>query len=249
MALQVKKEYPPLVPKILEGAGPFAFIGDIHGCFDELVDLVYLVKTIHGEDTHIISMGDVCDRGPDVHSCFAFLREIGADMIIGNHDEKMLRWWKGNAVKIRDSQQVSIDNMKDEDFRFIEKACPFVRIPFHKVLAVHGGFFPNIPPENQDLKQIIRLREVHPSTYRMLSRPDSTVGRFWAEVWPGPEKVIFGHAWDKQIQVFPHAFGVDTGCVYGHRLTAAVLTHRSAPAIQFHQVNARKTYWADTRME
>lgn len=240
--------YPPLVPKILQGAGPFAFIGDIHGCFDELVDLVSLVRTIHGEDTHIISLGDVCDRGPDIHSCFAFLQEIKADMIIGNHDEKMLRWWKGNQVKIGESQQVSVDNMKSEDFKFIEKSWPFMRIPFYNALAVHGGFFPYIPPEKQNLKQIIRLRDIEASNSRMYSLNEQG-GRFWAQVWPGPETVIFGHAWSKQVQQFPYAYGIDTGCVYGHRLTALVLTNRTEPRIQIHQVNARKTYWNDTRNE
>ena len=245
MALQTKKEYAPLVPLVLEGSGPFCLIGDVHGCVDELQDLLALVEQVHGPDVTFISLGDICDRGPDVHGCFDLLRSVGSHMVIGNHDEKLGRWHKGNAVKMGAGQLASTDSMQEEDFAFIEKAHPFVRLPHYNVIGVHGGFFPYVPPEKQNLKQIIRLRDISGS--KMFHLGDEG-GTFWADLWKGPETVIFGHAWAKQVRRFPHAIGIDTGLVYGNYLSAAILTPESTE-IEVLQIKARKTYWDDSHGE
>lgn len=234
-------------PSILPPTEPIniALIGDIHGCLHEFQTLV--AKIIHDvgcqEDEIVwMSLGDICDRGPDVHGCFEFLRSIGGVMVCGNHDDKMLRWKAGNKVKIRPSQEVSIASMKQEDFETIAQAPSFFRIPFYNAIAVHGGFLPAFAPGEQEHKQVIRIRHVSADGRKMISMDkESGETPFWAEKWEGPEHVYFGHAWNETAQLFPNATGLDTGCVYGNTLSAVLLTPGMAPYI--YQVPAREAYW------
>src|ERR1700732_4141622 len=126
----------------LEGTGPFTFIGDIHGCADELSDLIDLVKNKF-PSTQIISLGDVCDRGPNVHGCIQLLKGCSAKIVMGNHDDKILRFREGRPVKIRLGQQKSLDSMVEEDFTWLkDNAIPIIRCPDLNIAAIHGGVFP-----------------------------------------------------------------------------------------------------------
>lgn len=251
------KIHPPLVGATLEGPGPFALIGDIHGCFDELAELIGTIRMAYDADVQFISLGDVCDRGPKVSDCFKILRNEKAVIIQGNHDEKLLRYRKGNKVRIGPGQEVSIKSLKDEDYLDIAKMVPFVRLPYFNVVGVHGGFMPGTAIEMQDPKQIIRLRYIDPVEKRMftLAEGDGDKGSFWAENWVGPEHVYFGHAWAKEIQHFPHATGLDTGCVYGNKLSAVVLSSIDGTDGKWtmkqdtYQIPAKKVYWEDRHGE
>lgn len=239
--------FPELVPLVLEGPGPFCLIGDIHGCNDELRDLIDYVLWRY-PTVKFISLGDVCDRGPDVSDCFKALREWDSEIVLGNHDEKLLRWAKGSKVQIGPGQQISLQSMSPQDFEDLKRMHPFIRLPFYKAIAVHGGFHAHIPPEKQDLKQIIRLRYIQPMTTKMytLAAGEGDQGVFWAEAWKGPEHVYFGHAWAEKVQRFPMATGLDTGCVYGNMLTGLVLHSEGETLVQ---IPAKKVYWADKHGE
>jgi hypothetical protein len=81
-------------------------------------------------------------------------------------------------------------------------------------------------------------------------RPDGTGSRapndgvLWGSLWPGPETVVFGHHARAGLQEHPFAIGLDTGCVYGGRLTAYLLPER-----RFVSVPARRAYVANDREE
>jgi hypothetical protein len=74
--------------------------------------------------------------------------------------------------------------------------------------------------------------------------PDGTVtSKFfnnwpWARLWDGPQTVFFGHDADRGLQQYEHAIGLDTGCVYGGKLTACILPER-----RLVSVNAKKEYF------
>jgi hypothetical protein len=86
--------------------------------------------------------------------------------------------------------------------------------------VVHGGLLPGVPLAAQPRKYLLNLRSLTPD-----GQPSTRVkdGVPWASCWTGPEHVIFGHDAVRGLQRHLHATGLDTGCVYGRRLTALVL--------------------------
>ncbi len=92
------------------------------------------------------------------------------------------------------------------------------------VVIVHAGLIPNLPIEENDIPTMVVLRELDAKTP-------------WAQVWEGPELVIFGHDAKRGLQLERHAIGLDTGCVYGNQLTGLILPSRTmvqVPALKPH---------------
>ncbi len=73
----------------------FIFIGDIHGCIDEFQELVRLVD-VRPED-RVCCLGDFMDKGPDPAGCVRFARESGFLSVLGNHEDKHLKWRRNEA--------------------------------------------------------------------------------------------------------------------------------------------------------
>lgn len=92
------------------------------------------------------------------------------------------------------------------------------------VVILHGGADPALPLTAQSRKTILTARNVLKGGGIVDEKEfDPSVGVPWASLWPGPEHVVFGHDSRKRLQRWPHATGIDTGCVYGGNLTALVL--------------------------
>lgn len=234
--------------RIVEGSGTFGFVGDIHGCYDELVELDAKVRADHPDIT-MVTLGDLVDRGPKVHEVVKFCRENNYLMVLGNHDEKMVRYFKGNAVKMQPHHQASADVLTEEDVQYFKDAALFIRFPHYKLIAVHGGFWPHKPPEYQNPKHMIRLNSINMDEKKLVKLEDVTPETtHWSEYWQGPEQVIYGHtAYDGEVHISKNAMamGIDTGCVYGGKLTAAVAYTDSQgnKEIDLYQVDAKKAYW------
>ena len=94
------------------------------------------------------------------------------------------------------------------------------------VVIVHAGLRPELPIEANDIPTMVVLREL-----------DDAKPTPWAQVWEGPELVIFGHDAKRGLQLERHAIGLDTGCVYGNQLTGLILPSRTlvqVPALKPH---------------
>ena len=102
-------------------------------------------------------------------------------------------------------------------------------------MVVHGGVVPGVPIEKQEREHFLTLRSI-----REDGTPSKKIeGRPWAAVWKGPERIVFGHDAVRGLQQEPMATGLDTGCVYGGKLTALLLPERKLVS-----VSARKSYVA-----
>lgn len=204
-------------------------IGDVHGCIDELRALLRACAAQPSD--RVVLVGDLVAKGPDSQAVVQFARESGLLAVRGNHDEHVLRAREAVA-QLKPWHREVVQTLREEDWAYLG-ALPFwLRLP-EGVVAVHGGLVPGVALEAQrpeDLVSMRSLREDGRATRRIEGVP-------WASVWQGPEHVVFGHDAIRGLQLYPHATGLDTGCVYGRELTALILPER-----RLVSVPARRAY-------
>lgn len=180
-------------------------VGDIHGCLEEFEELLKVIQ-YNKETMRLILLGDLMDRGPYPAGVVRRVREMGVECIMGNHEEKHLRWHK-HEKKLQETgkpnpmrrmapeAREANEALSDQDWTWL-KALPLKLHITKDWWALHGGCEPRYSLEHQDPKQIIRCRYVNEAGVAQalnhdLSRPEGTV--YWAEKWQGPESIIYGH--------------------------------------------------------
>lgn len=208
-------------------------VGDVHGCLEELGALMTAVG--RGEGDRVILVGDLVAKGPDSQGVVQWARESGAEAVLGNHDDHVLRALAGDASVKRHHQEVA-RSLAPADAEWLRSRPLWIRFgeaPVRAHLVVHGGVVPGVALEDQRREHLLNLRSIDPE-----GRPSKRLdGTPWAALWPGPERVVFGHDAIRGLQRHPFALGLDTGCVYGRALTALVL-----PADDLVSVPARRAY-------
>jgi len=203
-------------------------IGDVHGCLEELDALLQLSGLRPGEQ--LVLLGDMLAKGPDGVGVLRRMREWKARAVRGNHDNHLLRYRR--APERFPKLQALAQTLKEEDWQLLERLPLWLRIDEAHV-AVHAGFLPGIPLEQQNPEWMMTLRSIGSQG------PTSGLeGTPWAALWQGPLHVFFGHDARRKLQRHPWATGLDTGCVYGGALTGCLL-----PEGRLLQVPARQR-WA-----
>jgi diadenosine tetraphosphatase ApaH/serine/threonine PP2A family protein phosphatase len=211
------------------------FIGDVHGCAEELDALLAECGWRPGE--RVVLVGDLVAKGPDSAGVVRRAREHGFLAVRGNHDEHVLRWHFGRSPfgkKLKPEHQQVLETLAPGDWPWLDALPLYLRFPELNVLAVHAGLVPGVPLEAQRPEDLTNLRSIAED-----GTPSKKVegGAPWASCWKGPELVIFGHDALRGLQRHPHAIGLDSGCVYGGRLTAYVM-----PEGRLVSVPARRMY-------
>jgi hypothetical protein len=148
--------------------------------------------------------------------------------VLGNHELRFLRYWHdGQPPKdAKGSDKRALKEMGDryDDYmRFIASWPHYLDLP--EALVVHGGLRPGIPLGRQDIDDLTDIR--------MVGNPP----RPWWESYKGPKPAVFGHWVMREPILTEHAIGLDTGCVYGGKLSAVILPERRVV-----QVKARRAY-------
>lgn len=217
------------------------FIGDVHGCVQELRDL--LTACAHSEYDRVVLVGDLVAKGPDSAGVVRLARELGALAVCGNHDAHVLAarargGTRPDGRKLKPEHQRVLDTLAPEDWRYLESLPLYLRFPELNVIAVHAGLVPGVPLQAQDPNLLLNLRSITPE-----GAPSKRVdnGVPWASRWQGPETVLFGHDAMRGLQRYPHAMGLDSGCVYGGKLNAWIL-----PEGRLVSVPARAQYMSAT---
>lgn len=212
-------------------------VGDLHGCLDELGELLRKVRFRVRED-RLVSVGDLVGKGPKGAELVRFLRKRGHLAVRGNHDERLVAWRRGESDKpLGPAHRPDAARLSDADWRWLEALPLFLRLPELDTIVVHGGLVAGVPLEQQDPHVLMNLRSIRPD-----GTPSKRVdaGEPWAKRWPGPELVVFGHDAMRGLQRWPHAIGLDTGCVYGGRLSALVLPEREIVSVAAHRPYAKR---------
>lgn len=87
-------------------------VGDIHGCFDTFLEL--LNKCEYDDGDIVVSTGDLVDRGPKSKETLLWFRHTPFTYtVMGNHDNKLMRYWKGNPVKMTNGLDLTIDQCQN----------------------------------------------------------------------------------------------------------------------------------------
>lgn len=227
-------------------------IGDVHGCLEELDELLTLVSP---RRHRVVFAGDLVDRGPDPAGVVRRVRELGAECVMGNHDEKHVRWAKheakrrASATYVNPMRPLAAEALAQHAALGDEGIAFLAALP-HKLhlggawWIVHGGAAPKAVLAAQKPSTLMRCRWVDDDG-AMIGQFESSPGaRYWATVWPGPECIVYGHhvhslekpRIDQPAQGVT-CVGIDTGCCFGGRLTAFVV--ETGEAIQ---VAARRAY-------
>jgi hypothetical protein len=212
-------------------------IGDVHGCADELEALLRAAGCTAQDE--VVLVGDLVAKGPDSRGVLAIVRELGARSVRGNHDEHLLRYHRAIAAgqeppELGPDHAAVARELDDSDWALLSSLPLWLRLPERRAIVVHAGLLPGIALEQQDPALLMNMRTIRPDGSAS-KRNDE--GALWASLWPGPELVLFGHHASQGLQQHPHAIGLDTGCVYGGKLTACIL-----PEQRLVSVPARRAY-------
>lgn len=234
-------------------------VGDIHGCLEEFNELVKTLQ-YNKDKMRLVLLGDLMDRGPDPVGCIRLARELKAECVMGNHEEKHLRWIKHEKNKLRtgkanpmkrmsDADIKANSNLSDQDISWI-KNLPLKLHLKDNWWAVHAGCEPKFTLDKQNPAQIMRVRYVNENGTGVplgdtLEQPPNSV--YWTEQWNGPESIVYGHCVHSfsnprhDIKNNIHCLGIDTGCCFGGSLTAAIF--KDDNQFDYIQIKAKREYY------
>jgi len=212
-------------------------VGDVHGCREELEDL--LRESGWEEDDQLIFVGDLVAKGPDSKGVVRLAKKLGARAVRGNHDQHCLTWWEAKRAgaeppELRPTHQQVVEQLDEEDWRWLAERPLWLDLPEHDALVVHAGLLPGVPLNEQKPFDLMNMRSILDDGTASKIYQEGTP---WASIWPGPRLVVFGHDAVRGFQNHPHAVGLDMGCVYGGWLGGLWL-----PGRDLVSVPARATY-------
>ena len=205
-------------------------VGDIHGCYDELMEL--LEEADFERKDRLVSVGDLISKGPKSREVLElFMSDARFSTVIGNHDLTLRRRWSGEDVELKAAQKETHKELKSEKDKYATflNTLPFI-IDLDTHLVVHAGLRPNVELHSQTTGDLTRLRTLGPDR-------ESEEGTPWYHVYNGEKTVLFGHWPAEEPRRGPRAIGLDTGCVYGHTLTAYIIE-----TDEFVSVKAKRAY-------
>ncbi len=244
--------------------GPFDIIGDVHGCYDELVELLerlgyridadpvadfgIAVEPPHGRKA--IFLGDLVDRGPKIPSVLRLVMRMVGDgtalSVQGNHDLKLIKALRGKTVQRKHGLEDSLDQLAVEPMDFRAHVATFLaHLPSHYVLDAGG-----LVVAHAGLKEELQGRDSGKTReFTLYGETTGEIDEFglpvrlnWAADYRGEAMVVYGHSPVAEAKWQHHTIDIDTGCVFGGRLTALRYPERelvSVPARAVHFVSPK----------
>lgn len=232
-------ERQPLWNNLKHLHGPFDIIGDVHGCFHELTELlrqlgyaiaeiddVYRVQPPAGRQA--IFLGDLVDRGPNIPSVLKLVMGMVADgtalCVPGNHDLKLVRKLKGKQVQITHGLAESLRQLEDEPPEFSTQVMIFLDglvshyvLDDGKLVVAHAGMKEEMQGRGSGK---VRDFALYGETTGETDDFGLPIRYNWAAEYRGHAMVVFGHTPIPEPEWLNRTINIDTGCVFGGRLTA-----------------------------
>lgn len=213
--------------------GRLFVIGDVHGCIDELNDLLALIEFEPGRD-RLIFAGDLVAKGPDSVGVIQRAIELGAESVRGNHEERVLSYLSGKRRHDGSEHANIARRLGEKEREYLENTPLYLRFPEENLLVVHAGIDPALPLEEQEPSVLLNVRGV---TSSGATTTRAQEGLPWASRYRGEELIVFGHDAIRGLQLREHSIGLDSGCVYGGELSALEVRPR-----KLYSVPAREMY-------
>ena len=250
--------------------GPFDIIGDIHGCYDELCELFEKLGYIVDKENYSITspegrkaifLGDLCDRGPKSIEVLRLVMNMVSDgtayCVAGNHDTKFQRKLAqggnlkdnfnlphGLGMTFEQLRFHPLTNERGEDF-FSEIIDFIYSLKSHYVfddgnlVVAHAGL-----KEKYQGRGSRRVRDfcLYGDTTGETDEYGLPVRLPWANEYRGRAMVVYGHTPAPEVAIVNNTYCIDTGCVFGGKLTAL-----RYPEKEIVQVNAAQEYYAPVK--
>jgi protein phosphatase len=252
--------------------GPFDIIGDVHGCADELEELLrrlgYVVVAelpggpaigsgpvyAHPEGRKAVFVGDLVDRGPRILDAVRLVRNMVASgsalCVPGNHDVKLVKRLHGKNVQITHGLADTLAELDalpaevrppfaEELARFLDGLVSHYVLDGGRLVVAHAGL-----KQAMQGRGSARVREfaLYGETTGETDEFGLPVRYNWAAEYRGPAMVVYGHTPVPEPEWLNRTVNIDTGCVFGGRLTAL-----RYPESEFVSVPAARTYCAPAR--
>lgn len=251
----------PLWNNLKHEHGPFDIIGDVHGCYDELNSLLgqlgYRVesgpsglKVTPPDGRKAVFVGDLVDRGPKIPDVLRLVMNMveqgTAFCVPGNHDVKLVRKLKGRDVQMTHGLADSISQLEQEGPEFKQAVLKFLDdLVSHyvfddgKLVVAHAGM-----KEEMQGRGSGRVREfaLYGETTGETDEYGLPVRYNWAAEYRGKAMVVYGHTPVAEPEWLNRTINIDTGCVFGGKLTALRYPERelvSAPALRTYYESAK----------
>lgn len=237
---------------------PLDIIGDIHGCLGELKKLLSKLGyvpdenniPVHPDGRKAVFLGDFCDRGYDntgvLKLVMAMVRNGNAYSVVGNHEVKLLKYLNGKKVNLTYGLDKTVEqlNAESEDFRqevkeFLDSLISHYVFDDGKLVVSHAGI-----KEKYIGRGSGRVREfcIYGDTTGETDELGLPVRLDWSADYRGRATVVYGHTPCSEVVPVNNTYCIDTGCVFGGKLTAM-----RYPEKEFVSVDAYEQYYEPAR--
>ncbi|WP_084957783.1 polynucleotide kinase-phosphatase [Thermoactinospora rubra] len=230
-----------------ELTGPFDIIGDVHGCRAELEALLAKLGwqgLRHPEGRTAIFLGDLVDRGPDTPGVLRLVMDMveagTAICVAGNHEQKLVRALNGRQVKVAHGLRESLDQLATQPPEFVERARAFMdgllshyQLDGGRLVVAHAGL-----KESYHGRASGRVRAfaLYGQTTGETDEYGLPVRYPWAEEYRGRAMVVYGHTPTTNPEWINNTICIDTGVVFGGRLTALRYPERELVSVPAEKV-------------
>jgi protein phosphatase len=262
-ALKIRRE--PLWTDCRGDHGPFDIIGDVHGCFEELTSLLgelgyeiephdqdseALIRARHPAGRIAFFVGDITDRGPRNVDCLRLVMGMCAEgsgrCVMGNHDFKLEKWLRGKTNSLTHGLDLTAAELErtSPEFRssvrkFIDGLRSHAWLADGKLVIAHAGLKEEMHGRGSSA---IRSFAMFGDTTGEVDEFGLPVRLDWARGYTGEADVVFGHTPMPEAEWLNNTMCIDTGCVFGGKLTALRWPEResvSVPAAMQYAVPAK----------
>lgn len=217
----------------------YDIIGDIHGCYEECLALMKKLGydtsqpiPVHPKKRQIVFVGDITDRGP--HSLHmitlvsTMVQKNKAKYVPGNHCNKLYRFFLGRNVSQTHGLETTVaeyealpkneqTNIKKQFMDLYEQAPLYLRLDDDRLIVCHAGIREDFIGRYDKKVQTFVLYGDITGKFDTLGNP---IRKNWAKQYQGKRTIVYGHTPVLEPYIMNNTYNIDTGCVFGGKLTA-----------------------------